>query len=142
MSYAFVHEGKAFGPSGIIKDVEGTPLEAKDVGEYNKAVEAQELEWLKTAPEKVMLYVKMPEAYQSPLNGVMSKTQPLTGTRVQTWLGTDVATNVIIGFKVRSGFGYGSYRRSVSCKIFGIQYYGWFYESSRDYCRLRRAKVQ
>ena len=60
MSYAFVHEGKAFGPSGIIKDVEGTPLEAKDAGDYNKAVEAQEIEWLKTGPERVMAYVRQP----------------------------------------------------------------------------------
>ena|SRR3990167_3112966 len=131
MSYAFVHKGKAFGPRGIIKDVEGTPLEATEAGEYNKAVEAQELAWLKSGPEKVVLYVRHPDQ---------------GSWAITTWLDTVVSEGAVFGPKQVMGFQScyrsGSYRRSVSCRIFGTLYHGWFYESSGDYCRLKRAKVQ
>lgn len=131
MDYAFVHEGKAYGPSGIIKDVEGTPLEAQDAGEYNKTLEAQEIAWLKSGPEKVMLYVRHPEQ---------------EAWSITTWLGTVVSDGAVFGQRQVTGFqGYyrgGSYRRSVTCRIFDVKYHGWFYESSGDYCRLKRAKVQ
>src|SRR3990167_788680 len=95
--YTFVHEGKAFGPDGIIKDVEGTPLDAKDAGEYNKAVEAQEIERLKTGPERVMLYVHIgvlrdPNRLGSRLtDGAMARANG-DDVQVRTWLGTRVST--------------------------------------------------
>jgi hypothetical protein len=131
VSYAFVHEGKAYGPSGSIKDVEGTPLEAKDADGYNKALEAQEIEWLKTGPERLFLYISREE----PKDG-------FTGMwTVTTWLGTKLAY-AAMGSKVQVGFGMHTYRRAMSATIFGVLYHGWFYESSGDYCRLKRAKRQ
>jgi hypothetical protein len=55
--YAFAFQDKAFGPTGVIKDVEGTPLEVKDVDAYNQSLEAQEIEHIKTGPDKLVLYV-------------------------------------------------------------------------------------
>lgn len=147
MSYAFVHEGKAYGPSGRIEDVEGTPLEAKDAATYNKALEANEIEWLKTAPDKVMLYVKVgmlrdPNKLGSRLtDGSMARANG-DEVSIQTWLGTKVSTHEWLGPKRHIGFGFSTYRRAVSCRIFGVLYHGWFYQSSGDYCRLRKAKVQ
>lgn len=188
--YAIVHDNIAYGPNGQIKDVEGTPLEAKDADAYNKEVERQEIDWLKTAPDKVFLYVRMPEAHyeiEYDHNGVYvghieqnhfktkqdcekeiesrinagklkrydsrgfnvryfaSRVQPMTGTKVHSWLGgfetpCHVGSRQVMGFQ--GHYRGGSYRRSVECRIFGVRYVGWFMESSGDYCRLRKAKVQ
>lgn len=185
--YALVFNNTVYGTDGPIKDVEGTPLEPKDATAYNQEVEKQELAWLKTAPDKVFLYVKMPEAHyeiEYDHNGAYvgyivpskfktkqeceteiearinagklkrydsrgfniryfaSKVQPLSGAKITTFLGTEVATGVCIGSKAQVGFGFHTYRRSVDCRIFGVRYVGWFMESSGDYCRLRKAKVQ
>lgn len=133
--YAFVHEGQAFTPDGRLPA-------ATDADAHNRDTEAREIAWLKTAPERVFLYVTMPAAYDSKAYPA-GRVQPLSGTRVHTWLGTDVATNVVIGmsYTIRGGFGT-SRRRSVSCRIFGVRYVGTYYESSGDYCRLRKAKRQ
>lgn len=125
--YAFVHDGKAYGPDGVIKDTEGTPLAADDADAYNREVERQEIDWLKTGPDRVFLYVRHGQSQTS---------------GVTTWLGTDVATEVQIGRRVNVGFGRHTYRRSVVCRIFGVRYVGWYLESSGSYCRLRKAKRQ
>ena len=57
MSYAINHNGKAYGPSGEIKDVEGTPLKPEGIDAYNKALEAKELDWFRTGPDKCVLYL-------------------------------------------------------------------------------------
>jgi len=174
--YVFEHEGKTYAPSGKVQ------LESS-ASEHNQELERQEIAWLKTAPEKVFLYVHMPPAtwhieantYVGHIEGntfaskdaaqtqlaqwleskrlprydsrgwkveyKFTRNQQLTGSEVRTWLGTSVATNVHVGTKANSGFN-GAYRRAISCKIFGVQYHGWYYESSGDYCRLKKAKKQ
>ena len=98
---------------------------------YNKALEAQELDWLKTHPDKVVLYI-----------GTRVSTLRGDGPfwEVKTWPGTVLDNFAAVGPRRNVGFGYHTYRRSVSCKIFGVQYHGWYMESSGDYCRLRKAK--
>lgn len=90
-----------------------------------------EIEWLRTAPANVFLYVT-------------TRTSDLHLWHVTTWLGTDIATEVLIGGKCHTGgiAGRNSFKRSVDCRIFGVRYVGWFYESAGDYCRLRKAKRQ
>lgn len=62
---------------------------------------------------------------------------------IGTWLGTPIATHVRIGRSVKfPGFGCGSVRRSVDCRIYGVRYVGWYFESAGDYCRLRKSKRQ
>lgn len=69
--------------------------------------------------------------------------QAARDTLITTWVGTSVATHVAIGQRVNVGgiAGRHSYKRAVSCRIFGKQYHGWYYESAGDYCRLKLANV-
>lgn len=60
---------------------------------------------------------------------------------IQTWLGTPIATHVWIGPRRYMGFNR-AYRRPVSCRINGVLYHGWYFESSGDYCRLKKARKQ
>ena len=121
MAYAFEHEGSAFVPNGKVN--------ISNVDEHNREQERIEIEWLRTHPDRVFLYVKPADPQRE-------------NHSIQTWLGTDVATEVKLGQKARNGFGFHSYRRSVTCLIFGVRYVGWFMQSSGDYCRLRKAKRQ
>src|SRR5262249_10837001 len=137
--YVFEHEGKTYTPSGRIE------LET-DAAEYNKELERQEIAWLKTAPEKVLLYVKAHEYGKDRLgthllNGAMS-TANGDVIDVHTWLGTRVSTHEWVGPRRSMGFGYHTYRRAVCCKIFGVKYHGWWFESTGDYCRLKKARNQ
>lgn len=131
MPYAFVHQDKAFGPSGLIKDTSGVPT--LDASAYNAELERQEIRWLKTGPERVFLYYHEPPTMPDSEYG-MART-------LRTWLGTVVSANVQIGPRRNVGFA-GSYRRAVSARIFGVLYHGWYFESSGNYCRLKRAKRQ
>ena len=119
MAYLFEHQGKQFAPDGIVS--------VGPVEKHNQDEEAKEIEWLKTHPEKLFLYVR---------------TTPGWDWAITTWPGTTVSQWVQFGSKVRSGFGWHTYRRSVNCRIFGVRYVGWFFESSGNYCRLRKAKQQ
>lgn len=146
--YAIEHNGLAIGPSGPITDVDGVKLEASDVNAYNKALEAQELQRIKTGPERLMLYVKHPD----PNKMVFDREGNWT---VTTWLGTHVGIAWVTQ-RYRMGFGHRSYRRAITARIEvlmdgeagesgltkWVDYHGWYYESSGDYCRLKRAKVQ
>ena len=118
--YAFNFNGHGvFTPDGRTDEI-------TDTRAHNLAVEQAEIEWLKTHPDKVFLYVKLTP----------------TNSDIHTWLGTSVATHVWIGNRVSSGFGMHTYRRAVTCQIFGVLYHGWYMESSGDYCRLKKAKRQ
>ena len=140
MTYAIEHNGIAYGPDGKIKDTEGTALRAEDVAAYNKALEEQEIAWLKTAPEKVFLYVRMPkDTFKGPGNVPQLS---FKGPEITTFLGTCVSATCWVGPRRDIGFGWHSYRRAVSAKIFGTLYHGWYMESSGEYCRLKRAKKQ
>ena len=122
MNYAFDFQGKVFTPDGRID------IDAAKVAEHNKKLEATELAWLKTGPDKVSLYVQ--DCYS-----VLESTKPT----ITTFLGTIICT-AVLGPKRYIGFGRNTYRRSVSCVMFGHQYHGWYMESSGDYCRLTRSK--
>lgn len=97
-------------------------------------VEQQELDWLKTGPEKVFLYVKLP-----------NERNPYTSQgAITTWLGTVLDPSATFGqLREFPCFGpFPSKRRAVSCRIFGVLYHGFYYQSSGSYCRLRKAKRQ
>lgn len=128
--YAIAYKGRAIGPSGEIKDINGVPLGAENVAEYNKALEDHEIEHIKTGPDRLFLYVTK---------------KPMTKDgsyqwRVTTWLGTDLGQ----GFcGERKYMGYNrAYRRAITVRLFGVLYHGWYMESSGNYCRLRKAKRQ
>lgn len=136
-NYAFEHQNKAFTPDGL--------AEISDVQKHNEQVQAEELEWLKTGPDKVFLYVKSAGTHRASFSRSGrsgERNQSFGPYQVHTWLGTVLDANAQIGREVYSNFDYWTHKRSVRCQIFGIQYYGWFYESSGDYCRLRKAKRQ
>jgi len=134
--HAITHYGKAIGTDGLITDVEGTPLKADDADAYNKAVEAQQIEWLKTAPDKVTLYVKH-EGWQ----GVKPNKLWSHSGYITTWPGT-ILCHAWIGSEVSGGLYGNAKKASVDCLIFGVRYVGWYYCSSGDYCILRKAKRQ
>lgn len=139
--YAITHNGKAYSPDGLITDVNGVPLEAKDAEAYNKALEEQELAWLKTHPEKLTLYMKHPtKTFNGP--GMCGPIDPDYWWKVTTWMGTVVCECAHVGPHRRVGFGRYSYRRAVTAVICGCVYHGWYMESSGDYVRLKKAKRQ
>ena len=109
----------------------------RDITEANRETERKEIEWLKTAPDKVFLYVNLPYTYwkdEYGWNGLVE---------IGTWLGTRLNEGpAYLGPSRGSGFGDWTSRRAVSCRIFGTLYHGWYMESSGDYCRLRKAKKQ
>jgi len=133
MGYAFNFHGKAYGPSGPIKDTAGTPLGTNDTDTYNKAVEVAEIASLKTAPDRLFLYV----------HRVPGEARPSTW-QIRTWPCTVVSTVCHVGPKSNAGGIAGRYtfKRSVECRIYGTRYVGWYYESAGDYCRLRKAVRQ
>lgn len=139
--YVFVHEDKAYSPDGL------TDVKTNEAIEHNKRVDAEMIEWLKTGPDRVLLYVYIgekrdPNRLGSRLtNGGMSRANG-DDIQVRTWLGTRVSTHEYIGPRVNVGFDRWTYRRSVSCRLFGVLYHGWYMESSGDYCRLKKAKRQ
>jgi hypothetical protein len=104
-----------------------TPIPADQVDEHNKHVEQSEIDWLKTGPERMTLYVRQE-----------TKEQPF---EVITWLGTHLAY-ASVGQRAYIGFDRWTYRRSVTARIFGTLYHGWYMESSGEYCRLKKAKRQ
>lgn len=106
-----------------------TFTDIQDVTAHNLATEAAEIEWLKTHPDKVFLYVG---TIQSPFGR--------EAWTIHTWMGTILDPDAWIGPRRNVGFGYHTYRRAVRCHIFGVQYCGWYMESSGDYCRLKRSK--
>lgn len=129
MSYGFLHNGRVF-----TADATAAVTTQRDVDLSNREIEARELAWLKTAPDKVFLYVKEPPDANDP-----------RAWYVATWPGTIVSDGrAFVGPSVPVGgiSGCDATRRSVECRIFGVRYVGWYYESAGDYCRLRKAKRQ
>jgi len=119
----------------------------------NRWREEREIEWLRTAPDRVFLYVAKVDTTEETYQDALAKGwTPETTKRenwashrweIRTWLGTRVSDGrALIGSRRSIGFGYHSYRRAVDCRIFGVRYVGWYMESSGDYCRLRKSKVQ
>ena len=132
--YAITHNCKSYGPDGIITDIQNTPLDPDKAVDYNKQLEAKELEWLQQHPDKVTLYVKHPDT-----NDPM---YPDRRYKVTTWLGTVVCEHAFVGPRRHIGFGYNTYRRAMTATIYGVLYHGWYFASSGCYCRLKKAKVQ
>lgn len=132
MEYAFTFDNHGtFTPAGR--------QEISDVGAHNKELERAEIEMMKTHPERLFLYVHhsknhLPKTIRARHAGI-----PFS---ITTWLGTQVSESAIFGPRVNVGFGFHTYRRSVDCVIFGARYVGWYFESSGQYCRLRKAKRQ
>lgn len=140
MNYGFEHNGNVYGPDGLLPG-----LKADETEDYNKAAEAKEIEWLKTGPDKVSLYVKYhPVKMSGTVNPHSLMRETITSARwtITTWLGTEVCPDAVMGLRVNVGFGFNTYRRAVRCRIFGVLYHGWYMESSGEYCRLKKAKRQ
>lgn len=129
MNYAFTLQDKTFIPGGRLD------IATDSVQDHNRETEAKEMEWLKTGPDKVFLYVRDTD---DPKSWTASGRYPA----ITTWLGTVVSDYCILGDKSRfRAFGpFPSVRQSVNCRIFGIKYHGWYFTSSGDYCRLKRSK--
>ena len=135
--YAITHNGKAYGPNGLITDTEGTPLLAEHTADYNRQLEEQEMAHIKTGPDNLFLYARITEI------GSPSYFSSSRGT-ISTWPGTALDPNANFGPKRNFPcFGpFPSVRRAVTCRIYGVLYHGWYFESSGDYCRLKRSKRQ
>lgn len=137
MNYGFNHQGRSFFPDGA------TPVAETQAqtDARNRETEAHEIEWLKTHPEKVFLYIQLLARQR---DNVSSISGAAGFARVHTWLGTTLDPNAYVGpSREFPCFGpFPSRRRSVECVIFGARYVGWYFESSGDYCRLRKAKRQ
>jgi hypothetical protein len=133
MAYEFLHEGNAYTPDGD----QPRATDQTDVDARNREIEAGELDWLRTGPDRVFLYV-------GPLTPFAGRIGHTTCTgQIQTWLGTALCTAAIGPARKFRCWGYWpSVRRSVDCRIFGVRYVGWYMESSGSYCRLRKARRQ
>lgn len=119
--YAFEFRGVGFKP-------DGSTIQPREIETHNKQLEKEELEWLKTGPQRIFVYVKEIDHGRA---------------LITTWLGT-VIGNAMLGPKREFPcFGpFPSIRRSVEVCIFGMWYHGWYFQSSGNYCRLKRAKRQ
>lgn len=124
MPYVITLNGKVYGPDGII------PIPDSQVEAQNRETERMEIEWLHTHPDRCTLYIQE----ESGEHGE-------TVYRLTNCLGTALDIRPHVGRRSYVGFG-GAYRRSVSCRIFGVLYHGWYMESSGDYCHLRKARRQ
>lgn len=82
MPYAFKHEGKVYGPDGPIKDMDGHELQPSDADNYNKGLEAIELEEWKLQPDTWLAYYIIIRGE----NGL----PVLGGAFASTWLGTSL----------------------------------------------------
>jgi hypothetical protein len=132
--YALEFQGSAFTPDGK------QPI--PDMKAHNQEMEKLEIEWLKTGPDNVFLYVHLPK-YVTPFMACGPNTATeLERPNIHTLLGTVVSTYCYIGPRRQIGFGRHTYRRGVTARIFGVLYHGWYMESSGDYCRLRKARRQ
>lgn len=82
-------------------------------------------EFLRDKPDRYFAYVKISDA------------SDLRGT-ITTWTGEKLG-DCYLGGTYRDNFG--GKRRSISVQaINGCSYYGTYYSSAGDYCRLRKAK--
>jgi hypothetical protein len=101
----------------------------------NRATERAEIEHLKTGPERAFLYVRhVPDAWA----------KHHSPCQIITWMGTVLDARAEMGPRVPIGSMavFVAYKRAVRCVLFGRAYYGWYYESSGEYCRLKRSAVR
>jgi hypothetical protein len=146
--YKFEHRGKAYDADGP-----AVPSSQLDVTEHNRETERAEIAWLQTAPDAVLLYIGQGILQTccrtaDTLNWLTcpichtAREDMARGWRVQTWLGTVIGTHVTMGPRRTMFRAVHTYRRPMTCRLYGVQYHGWYYESSGDYCRLRKSKRQ
>ncbi len=143
--YAFTFQDAVFTPDG---KADLTPDTTSD---HNAEVERAEIDAIKSGKlDRLFLYVKKVDTTEEHYQRALTQgyTPETTERRhwqahrwsIGTWLGTHLAW-AIVGSPRRMGFGW-STRRHVTVDLFGTLYHGWYYESSGDYCRLKRAKKQ
>jgi len=87
----------------------------------SRQLETPEIESIKAGAEKLFLYVG-----KKPLTGDPAKYFGVGHDFycVQTWLGTFLGW-AWVGRRVYTGFGYRTYRRAVTVRMFGVLYNGW-----------------
>ena len=143
MDTLLYHEGKGYNPDGGIG-----AITKEEVDRRNAESDDAFVEWLKSGPLKVTLYVTHPQKDTSERCGNSHHGDEEYLYKLTTWMGTVVAKGwcCYVGDKAMVGFqGHyrgGTYRRPVSARIFGVLYHGWYMESSGQYCRLKKAKRQ
>jgi hypothetical protein len=127
--YAFHSpEHGTFTPDGHVD------LRPYQVDAYNREQTERELAALQEpACTRAMLYVTLDKG-----------AVPSCGTygRIHTWTGHELDARAHFSARRYIGFGYHTYRRAVTCTLFGVAWHGWFMESSGDYCRLTRSKAK
>ena len=133
MNYTFTHQSDVFTPDGRID------LRPDQVDAFNREQEARELAMLQDHPDKVMLYCKLAPQRQDMARFTPTNSMTLSGS-ILTWSGTVLDQRAWFGPRRYIGFGHRTYRRAVTCTLFGVRYHGWYMESSGDYCRLTKSK--
>lgn len=108
---------------------------AKQVQRNNEETSKREVEqWLANPPDKYFAYVKVTRYGDSNIAG----TSNYPRGDITTWMG-DKLGYFVGGLPYRSAFG----DKSISIDVYGtngIAYYGTYYCSFGDYCRLYRRK--
>lgn len=120
--YAIEHQGKAFTPDGR--------ADIANVETNNQRVEREQLAELQAHPERAFLYVKHSGEFPYWKH---------TGS-ITLWTGVVLDPKAWIGDLRRDNFG--GKRAAIDCTIFGVRYTGWYFYSTGDYCRLKKAKRQ
>lgn len=134
--YAFNSpEHGTFTPDGRVD------LRPDQVDAFNREQEARELAALSDHPDKAFLYVKLAPQRQDMARFTNTNAMMLSGS-IQTWTGHVLDARAWFGPHRYIGFGHHTYRRAVTCTLFGVAYHGWYMESSGDYCRLTRSKAK
>ena len=133
-NYGFSFQGRVYIPDGLLPG-----LLEDHVQDHNKEVEGKEIAWLKTAPDRVFLYI-----HELPVELIRKSAARIwIRCEVTTWLGMVLDGNAMMGPPIKvPAYYHPSTRRSVTARIFGVLYHGTYYESSGNYCRLKKAKRQ
>ena len=112
MDYGIEHNGKIYTPSG-------TCVAPQDNEARNAAIEAAEIEHIKSAPDSFVAYIGKPQGNGMGCERVIGQSWDET-----TWLGTKVA-NATRGNTWRTPRSYISSTMSMFyCRINGVEYYG------------------
>lgn len=99
--YLFEHDGKVYSPEGKVD------IGYKSVAEINKEVEIEELQYIATAPDCLFLYFK----------------DTKEGSRVVTWLGTEVGKAEVVSSWPHNGW-HSNRLYAIRATVAGRKYHG------------------
>jgi len=114
-----------FGNGWACYDPDDVPENCRLTNEERSKLEIHD--WVNDPPRRYFAYVFHPD--------------DLKKRYIGTWTGDKLARISILGGRVRDNFG--GCRRYISAYgTNGVRYWGWYYESAGDYCRLTAFKGQ